>query len=57
MSVVLQSQDEVARRLAAALDGGEAVSEPVTDKPRRFALTTSVVDNLIGFIRNPAERW
>ena len=57
MSVVLQSQDEVARRLAAALDGGVAVSEPVNDKPRRVALTTSVVDNLIGFIRNPAERW
>jgi len=56
--IVLQSQDEVARRLAVALEGGGGVTAPApADMPRRFALTTAVVDNLIGFIRNPAERW
>ena len=54
---VLQSQDEVARRLAKA---HYVVGEPPTSSmppPRKFALTTTVVDNLIGFIKNPSERW
>ena len=48
--------DEVAARLAAAQqgDGGAAGRSP---QPNRWSLTTTVVDNLIGFIRNPAERW
>jgi len=52
------TEDEVARRLAAAqtdgADGGAAGRPP---QPNRWSLTTTVVDNLIGFIRNPAERW
>ncbi|MEO2123081.1 MAG: DnaB-like helicase C-terminal domain-containing protein [bacterium] len=49
-------EDEVAARLAAAQqgDGGAAGHSP---QPNRWSLTTTVVDNLIGFIRNPAERW
>ncbi len=49
-------EDEVAARLAAAQqgDGGAAGRSP---QPNRWSLTTTVVDNLIGFIRNPAERW
>jgi KaiC/GvpD/RAD55 family RecA-like ATPase len=52
----LISEDEIARRLAAAQqgDGGAAASSP---QPNRWSLSTAVVDNLIGFIRNPAERW
>ena len=30
---------------------------PSEGHPKRWALTTHVVDNLVGFIRNPAERW
>jgi len=52
----LISEDEIARRLAAAQqgDGGAATS---SSQPNRWSLSTAVVDNLIGFIRNPAERW
>ena len=52
----LISEDEIARRLAAAQqgDGGAAAS---SSQPNRWSLSTAVVDNLIGFIRNPAERW
>ena len=49
----LHSQDEVAERLAVA-QGGEAASDK---QPNRWAPTSKVVENLIGFIRNPAERW
>ena len=49
----LHSQDEVADRLAVA-QGGEADSDK---QPNRWAPTSKVVENLIGFIRNPAERW
>lgn len=49
----LHSQDEVAERLAVA-QGGEADSDK---QPNRWAPTSKVVENLIGFIRNPAERW
>tara|TARA_R100000963_G_scaffold34741_1_gene29469 strand:+ start:4066 stop:5025 length:960 start_codon:yes stop_codon:yes gene_type:complete len=49
----LHSQDEVAERLAVAQDG-----EADGDKqPSRWATTSKVVENLIGFIRNPTERW
>jgi len=49
--------EQVADRLAA-VHGGEAVGSPPEPKaPRRWAATTAVVDNLVGFIRNPAERW
>jgi len=49
----LHTQDEVAERLAVA-QGGEADSDK---QPSRWATTSKVVENLIGFIRNPAERW
>jgi len=49
----LHSHDEVAERLAIA-QGGEADSDK---QPKRWATTSMVVENLIGFIRNPAERW
>ena len=49
--------EQVADRLAA-VHGGEAVGSPSDKKaPRRWSATTAVVDNLVGFIRNPAERW
>jgi len=59
------SEDEVTRRLAAAqtdgADGGAAVAvqgdHAGGEQPRRWALTSLVVENLIGFIRNPTERW
>ena len=48
--------EEVTRRLADAT--GEATGDlPVVDSPKRWSLTTDVVTNLVGFIRNPAERW
>ena len=52
------SADEVSRRLSVATDG-EAVdiSEEEEEEPKRWSLTKSVVDNLVGFIQNPAERW
>ena len=49
----LHTQDEVAERLAVA-QGGEVDS---AKQPNRWATTSKVVENLIGFIRNPAERW
>ena len=49
----LHTQDEVAERLAVA-QGGEVDSDK---QPNRWATTSKVVENLIGFIRNPAERW
>ena len=52
----LQSEDQIARRLAAAQQGdGEATAS--SPRSNRWSLSTTVVDNLIGFIRNPAERW
>jgi KaiC/GvpD/RAD55 family RecA-like ATPase len=49
--------EQVADRLAA-VHGGEAGGSPPEQKaPRRWSATTAVVDNLVGFIRNPAERW
>ncbi len=57
MSVAtLIPEEEVARRLVAAQQGGDGAPVPAS-KPNRWSLTTAVVDNLIGFIRNPAERW
>ena len=47
--------EQVADRLAA-VHGDGAVGAP-SKTPRRWATTTAVVDNLVGFIRNPAERW
>ena len=46
--------EDIARRLATAHVSEEAGS---SDKPKRWALTSLVVDNLVGFIQNPAERW
>ena len=63
----LHSEEEVARRLADAKtlpDAGQpssdnpqetAVAGP--ERPKRFALTSTVVDSLVGFISNPTERW
>ena len=49
--------EQVTARLAA-VHGGEAGGSPLEKKaPRRWSATTAVVDNLVGFIRNPAERW
>tara|TARA_R100000781_G_scaffold87342_1_gene53721 strand:- start:329 stop:1291 length:963 start_codon:yes stop_codon:yes gene_type:complete len=48
--------EEVARRLSVATDG-ETVDTSLSDKPKTWALTNQVVDNLVGFIRNPSERW
>ena len=49
-------KDEVAARLAAAQQGDGGAAGPPS-QPNRWSLTTTVVDNLIGFIRNPSERW
>jgi len=48
--------EEVAHRLSVATDG-EMVDPSIIDKPKTWALTNQVVDNLVGFIRNPSERW
>ena len=49
--------EQVTARLAA-VHGGEAGGSPLEKKaPRRWSATTAVMDNLVGFIRNPAERW
>lgn len=49
--------EQVTARLAA-VHGGEAGGSPSEKKaPRRWTATTAVMDNLVGFIRNPAERW
>ena len=60
----IQTPEEVSRRLAAAQQtvAGETPSEvhppsPGGEKPTSFVLTSSVVDNLIGFVSNPTERW
>ena len=56
----LHSEGEVARRLAAVLlapgDPPEEQPEP-GKRPKRFLLTSAVADSLVGFIRNPTERW
>ena len=52
----LKTEDEIASRLVAAQQGDGGVAGPPS-QPNRWSLSTSVVDNLIGFIRNPAERW
>ena len=58
----LLSEGEVALRLARAVkqsDGGET-PPAVTDSPKgpkRFPLTSTVVDSLVGVIRNPTGRW
>ena len=62
MSATLHTEDEVARRLSkfwetAGAPASEDTEEPGSKIPRRFALTSAVVGNLIGFIRNPTERW
>ena len=49
-------EDEVATRLAAAQQGDSGVGGH-SPQPNRWSLTTTVVDELIGFIRNPSERW
>ena len=49
-------EDEVAARLAAAQQGDGGAAGPPS-QPNRWSLTATVVDNLIGFIRNPSERW
>lgn len=50
--------EEVARRLAIAQqDTGETPGPPQPEPPKRFALTSAVVDSLVGFISNPTERW
>ena len=49
-------KDEVAARLAAAQQGDGGAAGPPS-QPNRWSLTATVVDNLIGFIRNPSERW
>jgi KaiC/GvpD/RAD55 family RecA-like ATPase len=63
----LHSEEEVARRLADAKtlpDAGEPSSDTPQEtavagpeRPKRFALTSTVVDSLVGFISNPTERW
>ncbi len=56
----LHSEGEVARRLAAVQqapgDPPEEQPEP-GKRPKRFLLTSAVADSLVGFIRNPTERW
>ena len=59
----IQTPEEVSRRPAAAQQtvAGETPSEvhppaPAGENPL-FVLTSSVVDNLIGFVSNPTERW
>ena len=52
----LKTEDEIASRLVAAQQGDGGAAGPPS-QPNRWSLSTSVVDNLIGFIRNPAERW
>ena len=61
MATIL-SEGEVALRLADAIArSGE--SEPLPEVidtpkgPKRFPLTSTVVDSLVGFIQNPTERW
>ena len=64
----IQTPEEVSRRLAAAQQtvAGETPSDQTTEvhpptpggeKPTSFVLTSAVVDNLIGFVSNPTERW
>ena len=54
----LHSEGEVARRLAIAQqDTGETPGPPQPEPPKRFALTSAVVDSLVGFISKPTERW
>jgi len=48
--------EEVTRRLAEAT-GGAAGNFQAKGTPKRWSTTADVVTNLVGFIRNPAERW
>jgi KaiC/GvpD/RAD55 family RecA-like ATPase len=48
--------EEVTRRLTKAT-GGVAGNFQAKDTPKRWSTTADVVTNLVGFIRNPAERW
>ena len=48
--------EEVTRRLTEAT-GGVAGNFQAKDTPKRWSTTADVVTNLVGFIRNPAERW
>ena len=64
--VDLRSPEEVARRLTAGTveDAGPAPTpddpppgDQPPSQPTKFVITATVVDNLIGFIANPTERW
>ena len=59
---VLHSEEEIARRLAEAQqEAADTTSEETEDtspqRPKRFPLSSTVVESLVGFIRNPTERW
>ena len=59
---VLHSEEEIARRLAEAQEeADETTSEELEDtspqRPKRFPLSSTVVESLVGFIVNPTERW
>ena len=59
---VLHSEEEIARRLAEAQqEADDTTSEEIEDtspqRPKRFPLSSTVVESLVGFIRNPTERW
>ena len=50
------SAEEVTRRLAKAT-GAAAGNFQAAESPKRWSSTIDVVTNLVGFIRNPTERW
>ena len=53
----IKAPEGVYRRLTTARQGTVPAGLPGGEKPTKFALTSTVVDNLIGFISNPTERW
>ena len=56
----IKSPEEITGLLASAKQGfppGDVLGGVGGEKPTKFALTSAVVDNLIGFISNPTERW